>query len=101
IAAAFNTPLAGIVFAIEEMSRSFEQRTSGLVLTAVIIAGIASLALLGDYTYFGRSAATLHQLTDWLAVPLCGIVGGILGGAFSGIVVFAARGLPGAAGRFV
>ena len=29
VAAAFNTPLAGIVFAIEEMSRAFESRTSG------------------------------------------------------------------------
>ena len=34
VAAAFNTPLAGIVFAIEEMSRAFESRTSGLVLMA-------------------------------------------------------------------
>ena len=31
VAAAFNTPIAGIVFAIEEISRSFEMRTSGLV----------------------------------------------------------------------
>ena len=30
VAAAFNTPLAGIVFGIEEMSRSFEARTSGV-----------------------------------------------------------------------
>jgi H+/Cl- antiporter ClcA len=50
VAAAFNTSLAGIVFAIEELSRSFEERTSGRVLSAVIIAGIASLAVLGNYT---------------------------------------------------
>lgn len=31
VAAAFNTPLAGIVFAIEEMSRSFERRNSSIV----------------------------------------------------------------------
>jgi H+/Cl- antiporter ClcA len=30
VAAAFNTPLAGIVFAIEEMARSYENRASGL-----------------------------------------------------------------------
>ncbi|HEX5326808.1 MAG TPA: chloride channel protein, partial [Acetobacteraceae bacterium] len=42
IAAAFNTPLAGVMFAIEEMSRSFEERTSGTVLTAVIVAGLLS-----------------------------------------------------------
>ncbi len=37
IAAAFNAPLAGIVFAIEEMARSFEQRTISIVVTAVIV----------------------------------------------------------------
>ena len=34
VAAAFNTPLAGIVFGIEEMSRAFEARTSGLIIGA-------------------------------------------------------------------
>ena len=56
IAAAFNTPLAGIVFAIEELSKSFEERTSGMVLTAVIIAGFASMAIVGNYNYFGRTS---------------------------------------------
>ena len=59
VAAAFNTPLAGVVFAIEELSHSFEARTSGTVLTAVIIAGITTLALMGNYTYFGHTAAEL------------------------------------------
>ena len=54
IAAAFNTPLAGVVFAIEELSHSFEARTSGTVLTAVVIAGITTLALVGNYTVFRR-----------------------------------------------
>ena len=101
VAAAFNTPLAGIVFAIEEMSRSFEQRTNRLVLTAVIVAGIASLALAGDYTYFGHTSASLTRIEDWAAVPLCGILGGLMGGLFSWSVVAVARGLPGRAGRLI
>ena len=40
VADAFNTSLAGIVFGIEEISRSFEARTSGIILGAVIAAGI-------------------------------------------------------------
>ncbi len=44
IAAAFNTPLAGIVFAIEELSGRFEHRFSGTLLTAVIVGGVVSLA---------------------------------------------------------
>jgi H+/Cl- antiporter ClcA len=49
IAAAFNTPLAGIVFAIEEMGRAYAARTNGLVLSAVILAGLASLGLVDHH----------------------------------------------------
>lgn len=94
IAAAFNTPLAGIVFAIEELSRSFNQRTSGLVLTAVIVAGFVSLALVGNYTYFGHTAAALDRPSEWLVVPVCGVLGGIAGGLFSRCVIAMARGRP-------
>ncbi len=101
VAAAFNTPLAGVVFAIEEMSRSFESRTSGTVLTAVIVAGIVSLWWLGDYTYFGSTSAVLDGSTAWIAVLTCGVVGGFAGGAFSQLLIaFSRRGLPGRLGEY-
>lgn len=87
IAAAFNTPLAGIVFAIEEMSRSFEQRTSGLVLYTVIISGLVSLGLVGNYTYFGSTSATAVSAQDWVLVVLCGGAGGLAGGLFSRVML--------------
>jgi H+/Cl- antiporter ClcA len=87
IAAAFNAPLAGIVFAIEEMSRSFEQRTNGLVLYAVIFAGLTSLGLVGNYTYFGVTSATVTNWQDWLMVIVCGVVGGLAGGAFGRLML--------------
>jgi len=86
IAAAFNTPLAGIIFAIEEMSRSFEERTTGTMLIAVIIAGMTALAINGNYTYFGSARVEIHA-ADWMIVPLCGFVGGLLGGLFSSALV--------------
>ncbi len=101
VSAAFNTPLAGIVFGIEEMSRSFEARTSGVVIGAVIAAGITSLALQGDYTYFGTTHATLTNLEGWAAVPLLGVLGGLAGGLFSRLLVAFGRGLPGVAGRAI
>jgi H+/Cl- antiporter ClcA len=45
IAAAFNTPLAGVMFAIEELAGAYEHRFSGALLTAVMIAGVVSLGL--------------------------------------------------------
>lgn len=98
VAAAFNTPLAGIVFGIEEMSRAFESRTSGLIIAAVIAAGLTSLALVGNYAYFGTSTTMLRNGIDWLAVPLCGVLGGLGGGLFSRIVIAVARGLRGSIG---
>jgi H+/Cl- antiporter ClcA len=91
VAAAFNTPLAGIVFGIEEMSRAFESRTSGLIIGGVIAAGLTSLALVGNYAYFGVSTSMLRDGVDWLAIPLCGVVGGFAGGVFSRIVIAVAR----------
>jgi H+/Cl- antiporter ClcA len=98
VAAAFNTPLAGVVFAIEELSHAFESRTSGVVLTAVIIGGITTLALVGNYSYFGHTAATLDFGRGWIAVALCGGAGGLAGGLFSSALVRFASGLPGRAG---
>jgi len=101
IAAAFNTPLAGIVFGIEEMSRSFESKTNGLVIGAVIAAGLTSLAIVGDYTYFGSTPAVLPLGPAWAVVPVCGIAGGFSGGLFSRILIIFGHGVPGAFGTFV
>jgi H+/Cl- antiporter ClcA len=101
ISAAFNTPLAGIVFAIEELSRSFEQRTSGTVLFAVIGAGITSMAVLGDYSYFGRTDAILPLPEAWQPVLACGVVGGLLGGLFARVLVMFGHGLPSRPGALI
>jgi H+/Cl- antiporter ClcA len=95
VAAAFNAPLAGIVFAIEEMSRSFEVRASGLIIAAVILAGLVAEALLGNYTYFGFTSAALPIGTAWMAVPIAGVTGGFSGALFSRILVAVPDHLPG------
>jgi H+/Cl- antiporter ClcA len=101
VAAAFNTPLAGIVFGIEEMSRAYETRASSLIIAAVIAAGLTSLALVGNYDYFGSSSTMLRNGTDWLAVPLCGVVGGLAGGLFSRLLIVTARGFASGPGRYL
>jgi H+/Cl- antiporter ClcA len=91
ISAAFNTPLAGVMFAIEEMSRTYEDRTTGTLLIAVIIAGVTALAVLGNYTYFGSTSVHLTLREVWPAVLLCGIAGGLLGGLFSMALIHGSR----------
>jgi H+/Cl- antiporter ClcA len=101
VAAAFNTPLAGIVFAIEEMSRSFEEHNSATILMTVIIAGITSLALLGNYSYFGHTSESMGFGKEWYVVIFCGIVGGLLGGAFSRALIEFNKGLAGRFGAWI
>lgn len=91
ISAAFNTPLAGILFAIEEMGRSFEQRTSGVLLTAVFLAGITAVAIQGNYTYFGVTSVSLSLSEIMLPIFVCGIGGGLLGGLFSTALIQGTR----------
>ena len=98
VSAAFNTPLAGIVFGIEEMSRSFEARTSGIIIGGVIAAGLTSLALQGDYTYFGTTHAMLDSAEGWLAIPVLGVLGGLLGGGFSRALILFGGPMPGRLG---
>ncbi|WP_422614267.1 chloride channel protein [Aromatoleum evansii] len=100
IAAAFNTPLGGIMFAIEEMCRHHAFRANSTTLTAVIFAGLMSLGILGNYTYFGRTPAALSWPAGIWPVLICGAAGGILGGTFSRLLVASARGLPGRVGNF-
>jgi H+/Cl- antiporter ClcA len=101
VAAAFNTPLAGIVFAIEEMSRSFEEHNSTTILMTVIIAGIASLAVLGNYSYFGHTSESMGFGKEWYVVVFCGIIGGLLGGAFSRTLIEVNKGLKGRIGAWI
>ena len=86
IAAAFNTPIAGIMFAIEELARGFEEHASGTIIITILIAGLTAVAIEGNYTYFGVTAATLAP-RQWLLVPVCGITGGLAGGLFSRLVL--------------
>jgi len=83
ISAAFTAPLAGIVFAIEELHGSFGERQSNLLLSAVVLAGLTSVGLLGYYTHFGVSSTYLTELSHGVAVIVIAVSGGLLGGLFS------------------
>ena len=82
IAAAFNTPLGGIVFAVEELNRKVEQRSSGLMLSAIVLAGLVAISVFGNLSYFGRirveSVGWDVVLPTILVTVLCGLLGGLL-----------------------
>jgi len=86
-AAMFSAPLAGIMFAIEEMGRTLEERISSLVLTAIILAGITAYSILNTTFFFTDELLTLPWGPQWFAIPFCGIIGGFAGAIFSKIII--------------
>lgn len=87
IAAAFNTPLAGVMFAIEELARAPEQRSSGLIITAIVLGGLVAVSVHGNATYFGiihSGALGLELLLPGLVVAICT---GVAGGLFSRLLI--------------
>jgi H+/Cl- antiporter ClcA len=84
LSGAFNTPLAGILFAIEELSRSFEMRTNGVLITSIVFSGLVSLALAGNYLYFGQiTAPDIFPLAFALPVVIAAVLCGLAGAAFN------------------
>ena len=97
IAAAFNAPLAGIVFAIEELSRKLESRSSGLIISAIVLAGLMGVSAFGNNSYFGVIRVPGLSLSAVWPGLLVTIACGLLGGLFARVL---AASLTGAPGRF-
>lgn len=99
ISAAFNTPLAGVIFAIEELGRRFEQKTNGVVITAIVLSGLVSISLQGNYTYFGNLSVGIIDRKIIVPVIVCAIVCGIFGGIFSRTLIESSKPLKGTIGN--
>ncbi len=83
LAAAFNAPLAGVIFAIEELGRGTSLRWQRLVLIGVLATGFIVVAFVGNNAYFGvfTGQALAHDMLVWTL--LCGAACGVGGGLFS------------------
>src|SRR6202000_2161300 len=79
---------AGVVFAVEELAKSFEKRTHATVILVVVVSGFTSYAMQGDYAYFGVSSGKDTLGSAWLLAPVIGLVGGLFGGAFAKAVAY-------------
>ncbi len=82
LASAFNTPLGGIVFAIEELKTPHFNRFKTVLLTSIIVAGLVSQWILGSYLYLGYPSIQSAQFSDLPSVLLVGVVGGAFGALF-------------------
>lgn len=93
LAAAFNAPLAGVVFALEELGHKLPPRNSGLIIAAIVTAGVVGISFFGSDSFLGHLHVT--KLGWRLVVPgLCVVLAsGLLGGLFARVMVLSATGI--------
>lgn len=95
IAAAFNAPIAGVVFAFEEMIPMVKGTTLPKLIMGTVFAGIVVGPLLNGQNFFGyvpfASAMPLRLVPVLVFLALAG---GIVGGAFSWLAIYPGRWLP-------
>jgi H+/Cl- antiporter ClcA len=87
LAAAFNTPLGGIVFAVEELTRTHISYFKTALFTAVIIAGLTAQGLLGPYLYLGYPDVSQLSGSIFLGVILVAILAGLAGSSMAKVIL--------------
>jgi H+/Cl- antiporter ClcA len=87
LAAAFNAPLGGIMFAIEELTETHMSYFKTAVLSGVIIAGLTAQSFAGPYLYLGFPV--VNNLSHYILfdVALIAIIAGLLGSGMSKIIL--------------
>lgn len=92
IAAAFNTPLGGVMFAIEDLTRKPEHRNHGLTIAAIVLAGLMGISVYGNGSYFGVIRVEGFGWRALLPGILVALACGLLGGLFSRLLVVSLAG---------
>jgi H+/Cl- antiporter ClcA len=88
LAAAFNTPLGGIVFAIEELTKTHFSYYKTAIFSSVIIAGLSAQALLGPYLYLGYPKVDNLSTYIFFSVAVVAVISGLLGAAMAKLILF-------------
>ncbi len=88
VAAAFNAPLAGIAFAIEEVTEGTLGQFREMIMLAVILSGISAMALSGNYLYFGHPTVLPSTISLVPETLILGVIGGLTGGAFARLLAY-------------
>ncbi len=83
LAAAFNAPLSGLVFVLEEVQRDFRPMVFGAAFLASAAASVLARAVSGQFPVFEVPAYPVQDLTLLPAFALVGVATGAIGAAFN------------------
>ncbi|MBS1705039.1 MAG: H(+)/Cl(-) exchange transporter ClcA [Armatimonadetes bacterium] len=83
LAAAFNAPLAGVTFVLEELQRDFQPVVFTAALLSAAIATVISRMASGAFPVFAVPEVGIPSLRTLPYFAIIGVVGGILGAMFN------------------
>lgn len=86
LAAAFNAPLAGIMFVLEEIYHTFDRTILAAGLVATVCADYVSKIFFSQATIFSFATSTLALRNYWLLIIL-GIILGLAGAGYNYIML--------------
>jgi len=88
---AFNSPIAAVLFAFEELGRNIRKQAIIFIITCCIGAHLAAISYRGNMPYLGDlSSLSIDYTLIWQLIPMA-IISGILGGLFAKIMVILVR----------
>lgn len=88
LASAFNTPLGGIVYAIEELGLVHFHKIRTALISGVIVSGLVAQSILGSYLYLGLPKLTSVSFSFLPIAILNGVITGIAGALFGKLLLF-------------
>ncbi|WP_198347881.1 chloride channel protein [Plantactinospora sp. KBS50] len=86
ISATFNTPVAGVFFAMELILGDFAVESFGAVVLASVTAGAIGRAILGDHPFLSLPTFRVDSPVEYLLYALLGLLGALVGVGFSRIL---------------
>lgn len=82
IAASFNTPIAGVIFALEVILRDFAGRAFATVVISAVTASVVSRSLLGQEAFFHVPTYSLGSSWELLPYAVLGVIGALVARLF-------------------
>lgn len=86
LAAAFNTPLGGIAYALEELSKDFFNNFKTYVIWSVITTGLLVQTFQGSYLYLGFPSVESQSFHTYLWIFVTSVTAGLLGSSFGALL---------------
>ena len=92
VAAVFNAPIAGVMYALEVLLRQTASQAFAVVVLSTVTASMVSYFLVGHRIFFEAPSFTAGRPTEWIAYAVLGVLTAVAARLFTGIFLAVEQG---------